>query len=164
MSHVVVEFEPAQTVTGRRRERVMVIMPAVAPRQQRDPPVVARLVARAIRLIAEMMGGTIDETGDVNGEDDADEHAPNDPRHAARQQEHETEADLPIDVRAFEEAVERVGREIGGEAQHLVLRRPRVVGLVQPFEMAPAQTTATVVRVRDAIRIGVMPSMGRDPT
>src|SRR5438132_12652780 len=41
-----VEFVPGQAMTGRHRVRVMVVMPALAEREERDPPAVARVVAR----------------------------------------------------------------------------------------------------------------------
>src|SRR5207248_10732393 len=39
-----IEFEPPQAVEGRRRKRVMVVVPGLAERQPRQPPHVARLV------------------------------------------------------------------------------------------------------------------------
>ena len=71
-----IELIPFQTVSGRSRESVMIVVPAFAERQKRDKPVVSRIVLRFKRTFSENMGERIDKPGRVPTDHDAQKNAP----------------------------------------------------------------------------------------
>ena len=57
-----VDLEAVEAVSCRRRESVMVVVPALAEHEERDDPVVARLVARDVVLAAEHVADRVHRT------------------------------------------------------------------------------------------------------
>ena len=72
-----------EAVPRRGGERVVVVVPALAEDEQRDEPVVARLVARAVVLAAEHVADRVHAEGRVLVGEDADQAAPDEPLEAA---------------------------------------------------------------------------------
>ena len=72
-----------KSVTGRGLVGVVVIVPAFAVSQQRDPPQVRRPVASRVRAITPDVARGIDQPGRMEHEDRPDEPAPDQPAHAA---------------------------------------------------------------------------------
>src|SRR5581483_10131767 len=71
-----VEFIPRQTVTGGGWMRVVVIMPALAKREESDPPVVARIVTRGKAPRTPHVGDRIDRPRAVQSRDNPQTPAP----------------------------------------------------------------------------------------
>ena len=67
-------------MAGGERKSVMVVVPALTPAEERDPPIVRRLIASVERSIAAMMRGAVDQPRNVIREYDSNEDSPDDPR------------------------------------------------------------------------------------
>ena len=78
-----VELVPGQAVARRRRVRVVVVVPALAERQQRHPPGVARVVLGREAAAAPHVRRRVHQPGRVQADDDAQEDRPVDHRPAA---------------------------------------------------------------------------------
>ena len=158
-----VELVPGEAVTGGDRVGVVVVVPALAEGQERDPPAVARVVARREAAAAPHVGRRVHQPRRVQAEDDAEEDAPEHHRPAADGEQDEAEQRQRDVVIAVEPAVERVGGEIGR-----VLRHQRGVVVVRIAEEDPPHVRpepAVVRRVRIAVAVGVLvvDAMRRDP-
>ena len=73
---VQIDLVPAQTVTRRRRMRVMVVVPSLAERQQRYPPTVTRIVTGLESCSAPQVSGRIDEPGCMQSQRQSQENSP----------------------------------------------------------------------------------------
>eukprot|EP00967_Tisochrysis_lutea_P020184 scaffold22995_cov29-Tisochrysis_lutea.AAC.1 len=60
-----VELPLAETVASRVLERVVVVVPTFSKRQEAYPPVVPRLIARPVRLLAPQVGSRVDKPSHV---------------------------------------------------------------------------------------------------
>src|SRR5579883_924291 len=60
-----VKLPPAQPVSGRAWEGVMIVVPAFPQGEQGDPPEIRRVVPRPVVAVAPKVGGTVDEPGRV---------------------------------------------------------------------------------------------------
>ena len=79
-----IELVPCQTVPRRSRMRVMVIVPAFAERNQRYPPVVARIVVGGKPPRAPHVRRRVDQPGGVQPEHDAQGRCPTAPSKSRR--------------------------------------------------------------------------------
>src|ERR1043166_2585880 len=73
---VEVNFVPAQTVPGRGRMSMMIVVPSFTKRQQRYPPTVPRVIVGLEALRAPHMGGRIDQPCRMQCQGSAKENAP----------------------------------------------------------------------------------------
>src|SRR5688500_18634346 len=78
-----VNLNLAQSVKGRRREGVMVVVPGLAERDPGEPPDIARLVARDEASATPEVADRVDREGDVVEQEDPDGSAPDEPRQKA---------------------------------------------------------------------------------
>ena len=83
-----VHFPPAQTLSGRTRESVMVVVPSFSVREQSNPPAICRPITGLIRPITPTVGRTIDEPGTVIDRYQAHEDTPHHERSAAGNRAH----------------------------------------------------------------------------
>ena len=79
-----VELPAAQAVDGRARERVVVVVPRLAERGEREPDDVGRVVVGGEAPAAEEVADRVDRPGDVVHEEDPHEPAPEQRRSARR--------------------------------------------------------------------------------
>src|SRR5437588_6880675 len=68
-----VVLPPGEPVSGRGREGVVVVVPALAEDEEGDEPVVPRLVARPVVLPSEQVADRVHREGGVLVEEDADQ-------------------------------------------------------------------------------------------
>src|SRR4051812_32192928 len=80
-----IDLVPTQAMRGRARERVMVVMPALPERRDRQPEHVRRLILDVEATLPEEMTHGIDRPGHVMLEEDAHEPAPDKAGHRAHQ-------------------------------------------------------------------------------
>src|SRR5271165_3220965 len=111
----------------------MVVVPAFAEAQERDPPVVGRAVAGAERLIANRMRCAVDQPGAVIREHEAREKSPDDERPATDQIEHDAERKAQYEMIALEGPVGRILEQVGHPARPLALLDAVFVRTEQPL-------------------------------
>ena len=78
-----IELIPRQTMPRRSRMGVVIVVPAFAEGDQRDPPVIAGIVARVEAARAPHVRDGVDQPGGVQADDDAQADAPQHQRKAA---------------------------------------------------------------------------------
>src|SRR5262245_28957717 len=88
---VQVEFVPGEAVASRDGMRVMVVVPALAEGDERNPPVVGRVVTRLEAARRTYMRRRVHQPGAVQDERRSEEDAPQHVRNAAEGQQ--TDAD-----------------------------------------------------------------------
>ena len=102
----------ASALTGWRRCTVVVVVPSLSKRQKADEGIVARHVARAIRLPTPDVRGRVDEPRHVVPQRHT-RHAPHDPRQSAeRIHEGQMQREVPCEV-LVEVHVEWLGLQVG---------------------------------------------------
>src|SRR4051794_23100690 len=115
-----IDLAPVKPVARGGRERVVVVVPALPEHEQRDEPVVARLVARAVVLAAEHVTDRVHRERRVLVEKDPDQPAPDHRLEAERDaadevadQEWQTEGERdPDHVQPVDPDEETVGVEV----------------------------------------------------
>src|SRR5579863_1407331 len=131
-------------MTRRERKRVMVVVPSLAPREQRNPPTVRGFVVGSECLIPEAVRCAVHEPGDVVHHHETDEYAPDHHRKAADGEKTETERNLKPDLIAIEEDIIWMLDEVGRVPELFFTRGPRFVRLVEPLEMRPEKAAMRV--------------------
>ena len=141
-----VELIPAQPVEGRLREGVVVVVPRLAERRQRQPEHVRRLVVGVEAAAAEEVADRVDAPGDVVHEEDPHEAGPQQRAEAAGDER--ASAQREAEQERQHEAAERDQREAPVDAPHRrvldeVAREPfrgrLAVGLEQPADVRVPQ-------------------------
>ncbi len=165
-----VDLVPLQAVAGRARERVVVVVPRLAERREREPEDVRRLVLDLEAAAPEEVADGVDRPGHVVLQEDADEAAPEQTgqqrlhREAAEHEadergDREAEQDPPVEA-AVDPAHPAVLDELLGVLAALGLavvgEQPAHVRVEQALERAhPALAELDVGRVRVALLVGV---------
>src|SRR3954469_20523668 len=174
-----VELPAAEPVGRRGRKRVVVVVPRLPERGQREPEDVARLVARRVRAAPERVADRVDAVGDVVQGEHPDPAAPQQAGQrgleAAADEPPEPEgerepADRPDEERAVDErdhrVAQQVGRVAGARAALVMAKQPADVG-VQQAAQRTAQADAVVdvraVRVARPVRERVVLAVVGDP-
>ena len=158
---------------------MVVVVPGLAHRRQRQPGEVARLVLGLIGLAAEHVAERVDAVGDVVEDEHphraAPEHSGQPAEDLAADPPAEEEGDeeaghRPEEEAAVDEAAHRVALEVGGEAVLAaalgVVEEPAHVGVVEALQRAaPAAAVSVVgaVGVALGVRAGVVLSVVGDP-
>ena len=158
-----VELVPGQAVARRGRVGVMVVVPAFAERQQRDPPRVLRIVLRREAAAAPHVRGGVDQPGRVQADHHAQEDRPVDERPAADGEQGEAEHRQRHPVIRGQPAVERVSAEVGRVARHE--RGVVVVRFAEenPADVRPEAADARRVRIERLVRVLMVLAVGGDP-
>src|SRR5262245_50476445 len=77
-----IELPPEETLAGRAHIMMVVVVPALAHRDERDEEAVPALVAARVALLAEDVGERVDGEGAVPEHDRAHDEAPEENVHA----------------------------------------------------------------------------------
>jgi hypothetical protein len=104
---------------------VVVVVPALAEGEDRQPPVVARVVAGDVALIADDVGQGVDEESAVVEHRGAPEEADDQSRPAADREARDRQREPRNPVMAVEPAQLRVAHQVGDQAVVRVLLRAR---------------------------------------
>ena len=163
---------------GRRREGVVVVVPGLAERQQRQPTDVGRLVVRLEAPAAEEVADRVDAEGGVVQEEDAREPAPHQRQEGTGQGSLDRQADQEGDRQAGDDqrllqrvdhAQPAVPEQVGAVAAAIGLahrrEQPPHVGMPQPPSRAQRSGSSVVRAVRVAVLVGevVVLAMVGDP-
>ena len=139
---------------------VVVVVPAFAAGEQRDPPAVAGVVAGFKAAAAPHVGGGVDQPGGVQAERDAQQNAPQNhgdavdeaaPQPSAAEQEHAAGHDGKPMIFAQPD-VEAVAAEVGRVAQQRLSLRVQGLAEEQPAGVRPPSAFAGSVRIAFAGR------------
>ena len=90
---VEINFIPGQAVARGNRMRVMIVVPAFAPGDQRDPPAIGGKIAGLKAARAPAVRGGIHQPGGVQADNRAQENSPQDERDAADGEQNQAEND-----------------------------------------------------------------------
>ena len=124
-----VELPPAQAVHRGARERVVVVVPGLAEREQREPEDVRRVVVDGEAARAEEVADGVDRPGDVVQQEDPHRAAPEragqpvGERPADRPAERRTGAAKPASTKSEEAAVDHAHAAVLVEVLGVALRR-----------------------------------------
>src|SRR5271165_4309355 len=158
-----VQLIPSQTVTRRRWMRMMVIVPALAERYQRNPPVVLRVVARRESFPSPQVRRRIHQPGGMQAQGHAKEDAPEQERQSAKceQQDTQNRERHPMPLRQpHQEPVLRQIRSILGAHRRVAMRH---VAHQHPDNVRPPLTVAWRVRIAIFVRELMMDAVRGHP-
>ena len=143
--------------------RVVVVVPALAKRQQRHPPAVAGIVPRPEAPAAPHVRRGVHEPGAMKSEDDAEEDAPEHHRPATDGQQHEPDRHKRHIVIAVQPPIERHGGQIRRVLGHQ--RRVVMVGVAEqnPAHVGPEAAVARRMRIAIVVGMLMVNAMGGDP-
>ena len=150
-------------MAGGNRMRMMVVVPAFAAGQQRDPPVVAGVVAGLEAARAPEMGGGVDQPGRVQAQRGAQKDAPHDQRPAAGDQQNDSQRgqrDPMIFAQQHVEAVFGEVRSVAAEHGGVLMER---LAVHDPSRMRPPGAVDRSVRVAGLVAVLVMDAVGGYP-
>src|SRR5215469_18361656 len=91
---VEVDFVPAQSVPGRNRMRVVVVVPALAKGKERNQEVVRRVVLRLETSRTPHVGGRIHQPGAMQTDNDAEKHTPQNVLQATEREQRDSKKNL----------------------------------------------------------------------
>mmetsp|Transcript_30732 Transcript_30732/g.67308 ORF Transcript_30732/g.67308 Transcript_30732/m.67308 type:complete len:285 (-) Transcript_30732:668-1522(-) len=151
----------SKTVLGRILEGVVIVVPAFPKRQETNPPIVARLVAGSVGLLAPEVRRRVDEPGDVVEQRHA-ERAPAEQREASDGVAEGEVAEAVPEVVLLHVAVERLLHQVSNVAP---VRAPRFVNLLvkHPAQVGPVEAFVGRVRVERRLRMQVVVAVVGDP-
>src|SRR3984885_1013706 len=175
-----IDLPPVPLIAGATRLRVVIVVPALAARDDRHQYVVAAMIAGIVILIAEHMRQRVHAPGDVPDDDRANDDAPQpyagaelNRRHdVAAYRERDQEADAIIDQglrerdphdMALDEAVEAVAQDIARITVVGALAAEISVLQKQPAHVRPEEVDQRAVRIGALVGTMVMHAMGRHP-
>ena len=165
-----VDLPPAQPVPRRARERVVVVVPALAEREQRQPEHVGRVVVDVEPARAEEVADRVDRPGDVVQREDPHRPAPQRGRQRAGERRRRSGSRAPAGIseaRSSTQSAERAVDEPHAAVLVEVARVARVLGLAgrveQPAHVRVPEAgdraldaaAVPVRRVRVAVLVGV---------
>src|SRR5687767_8446267 len=130
-----IDLPPVEPLARGAGEAVVVVMPALAEGRQREPRVVARIVARAVAARTETMCDRVDGEGRVVQGDGGDAQAPDHELHAAQRVQRHAEQKRGGGIVAVEPAQLRIAREI----RHQRRARGEVLARQEPADVAPKE-------------------------
>src|SRR6187402_1394806 len=143
--------------------RVMVVVPPLAERQQRHPPVVRRIVARLEAPRSPLVGRRVHEPGGVQTDGRAEKDSPEHVRDAAVGEEPRANEDVggPVppgkrDVDAIASQIRYIAREDGG-----IVIQTRAAE--DPAGVGPPRALSRRMRIALAIRVLVVDAMRGHP-
>src|SRR5579863_8802113 len=159
---------------------MMVVVPALAAGQERNPPIVPAVIAGIVVLIAEHMGEGVHAPADVPDDDGADYDAPQPdaggelqrfPRRIAQCECDQKTGDEiqprlrerhPDDV-ALDETIEAVAQDVARIAVVADLTAEVGVFQKQPAHMRPEYADQRAMRIATSVGAMVMQAVGGDP-
>src|SRR5579883_1808227 len=142
---------------------MMVVVPALTPREQRHPPVVGRKVAGAERTITGPVRRAVHRPRNMIGDDQTNEDAPDDPGPTAERKQEHAKSELPEQRGSLHKSVKRIGSKIRCEPELLFRRRASRIGQEKPADVSPPKTSIHAVGVAWTIGGCVMAPMGCNP-
>ncbi len=160
---VEIDFVPREAVARAGRMGVMVVVPPFAERQQRDPPVVRRVVARVEPARSPLVGRRVHQPGGVQADGGAEEDAPEHVGNAAVGQQREADDDVRRPVPFGERDVDGIAHQIGhvpGEHGGVVVH---ALAGEDPAHVRPPRAFTRRVRIALAVGVLVMDAMRRHP-
>mmetsp|Transcript_28023 Transcript_28023/g.91617 ORF Transcript_28023/g.91617 Transcript_28023/m.91617 type:complete len:259 (+) Transcript_28023:91-867(+) len=157
-----VPLPPLEPVPRGELKGVVRVVPAFAKGEERDHAVVAREVARLVRLRAPHVRGAVDEPRDVVHPDGAEAEAPEEVGEAAEGVERGGGGGDVPEVRALDELVEGLLDHVRGVAAVAHALKRRLV-VEQPSHVAPPKALVRRVRVLGRVAVEVVVAVRRDP-
>ena len=166
-----IDLVPSKAVAGGDGVGVVVVVPAFAAGEQRNPPIVARVVASIKAAAAPKMGGGVDQPGGVQAERDAQKASPKQHSYGAfpsagepSEAEEERAADGDRHPVVFAEPdIEAVAFEVGNIAGEELGLRVQSIAPDDPSDVSPPAAFAGSVRIALAVAVLMMDAMGGHP-
>ena len=150
-------------MASRRGMRVMVVVPPFAEREQRNPPVIGRVIARLEAARAPDVRRRIHQPGSVQADGGPEEDAPEHIGPAAERQQDQADDDIRDPVPGGQPDVELVPAQVGRIARQHGRVPVQPLTHENPAHVGPPATLARRVRVALAVRLLVVNAMRGDP-